>query len=182
MKSTLFTFLLLSLALLGCSDDENLWIEDVSPYEVLIDIQDADGNNLFSDDYHGIIHLDDLTPDITYTYKGETKPVYSFHHTDDVSTQESRSYYAHFYGVYVTYVAFADVQPRIFFGEFDGSEDQNDSVILNWPDGTHSTIEFTAKAVKFKAPDHSTKHSSKVRVDDGPWQEGGRIPVVTFVK
>ena len=75
-----------------------------------------------------------------------------------------------FYGVYVDY--YSVEYPRIRFGEFDGTENHNETFTINWPDGTHNKIEFTSEA-------RNAIESMKVRVDDGEWENTTKV---TFVK
>ena len=182
MKQLKLIYLILFLVLVSCSnDDEQVLVDwDCAHYVVFIDIQDADGNSLFSDDYNGIVSLDGITPEITYTYKGETKPVrYLKSEGGAIVSHESRALYYDFYGVYVAKWYFMDKHPQVCFGEFDGTKDHNESVILNWPDGTHSKIELMATAVKLNGP----YHSMKTRIDDGEWvKSDAGSALVTLVK
>ena len=79
---------------------------------------------------------------------------------------KSRAVEANYYGLYVFYLNpadFPDALPRIRFGEFDGTENHNETFTINWPDGTHNKIEFTSEA-------RNAIESMKVRVDDGEWE------------
>lgn len=168
--------------MVGCSKDSedepdnNQPIIDYYPIEVTILILDEDANNLFSYKYHGSLDPDNVADVITYTYKGETKPLYvkdPYKFSDDLSESGSRYYFPHFYGVYVNYNGASSIgYPYIRFGEFDGCEDHNESVIINWPDGTCNNIEFTSEA--FNA--YST---IQTRIDNGRWY---KTSYVTFVK
>lgn len=191
MKHLKLIYLIIILGLIGCSNDEpigNLWDWDCPRYIVFIDIQDTDGNDLFSEDYNGIVSLDDVTPEITYTYNGETKPViyvedisdyYEFDWGPVFKSPASRDIPAPFIGMYVHKGYFPDQHPQICFGEFKGTKAHNESVTLNWPDGTHSKIEFTARAVKFEGP----YHLIKTRIDDGEWiEKDDNVAFITFVK
>lgn len=183
MRQLKLIYLILFITLVSCSNDDvdpSLVDWDCAHYVVFIDIQDADGNNLFSDDYHGIVSLDSITPVITYTYKGETHPVcYLKSEGGKITPNESRALYYDFYGVYVAKWYFTDKHPQICFGEFVGTKDHNESVTLNWPDGTHSKIELTARAVKLNGP----YHYMKTRLDDGEWVEvDSGSTLVTIVK
>lgn len=169
----------LFLAIAGCSKDsedepESWTIHDYSPAEVNIEILDEDGNNLFSYKYHGSLDPDNIANQITYTYKGETKPLYVYNPNevqDESVYINSRYYYPRFFGVYVTYHGSLGF-PCIRFGEFDGAEDQSESVIINWPDGTHNEIEFTSEAC-------NAWTTMKTRVDGDRWYPSS---YVSFVK
>ena len=115
-----------------------------------------------------------------------TKPISHVTQTDYfkyigewIGASVSRALPSPFIGVYVFEWYFDDKHPQICFGEFDGTEDHEESVILNWPDGTHSKIDLTATAVRLNGP----YHRMKTRIEDREWVEtqGGRTHV-TFVK
>ncbi len=61
---------------------------------------------------------------------------------------------------------------RCCFGEFDGSENQHEKVIINWPDGTSNTVEFKSEALR-------SLTTTEISVDGSPWQ---KMFEVTFVK
>lgn len=150
------------------SGSQTDWI----PTEVAIDVRDADGNELFSDDYHGMLDCDNLSSMISYTYNGETKPLYDNKPESlfEAKSPKSRYFMPTFYGLYVDYYAYG--YPCISFGEFDGTESHNEAFTINWPDGTNNKIEFAAEACK-------GYDSILVRVDDGDWENTIKV---TFVK
>lgn len=167
-------------ALAACSDDKEdepeIASTDYYPAEVQITVVDSGGNNLFSYKYHGSLDRDNLASTITYTYKGETKPLQIKNVNGapyEPTTKASRAYFPRFYGVYVDYYVGTNALglPAIRFGEFDGVEDHNESVIINWPDGTHNKIEFTSEAL-------NAMPSMMTRVDDGKWYNTYRVEFV----
>lgn len=188
MKKVILS-LLVGFAVAGCSNEEprqeggaeqepepipGTEITDYYPAQVVIDIRDANGNALFSKDYHGIIDKNNLSESISYTYKGETKPLLETGYKNDYFAK-SRYVMTTIYGVYVYYsnpADFPDAMPKILFGEFDGTEDHHETVAINWPDGSSNTIEFTSEA-------RNAIPSMKVRVDGGKWVNTTNV---TFVK
>jgi len=167
----LILFILLP-ALASCSNDDEPnggWVGDVIPAKVTIEVEDTDGNNLYSVAYQGILDRENLSTTVSYTYDGETLPLYELKRPDEAKAPQSRYYMPHFYGVYVDHYALE--YPRIRFGEFDGVEDQHEKVTVNWPDGTHSTIEFTSKAL-------DPLSSMKIRLDDGQWVNTTKVTIV----
>ncbi|MCM1316635.1 MAG: hypothetical protein NC241_00480 [Bacteroides sp.] len=148
------------------------WVWDYNPAQVMVEVNDADGNHLFSDNYHGMLDCENLSTAISYTYNGETKPLYDKkpESTLEAKSPKSRYFMPTFYGLYVDY--YSVEYPRIRFGEFDGEESHDETFIINWPDGTHNKIDFTSEARK-------GYDSILVRVDDGEWRNTFKV---TFVK
>lgn len=181
MKHLKLIYLFIILGFIGCSKEElEIPDWDCYPYDVFIEIRDIDGNNLFSEDYHGILSLDNITPNITYTHNGVTQPIRLVKNYSDM-LYLSRDYRASFFGLAVSDVLFSyfdNKYPRIYFGELDGTLEHNETLILHWPDGTDSKIELTARAVKFNGP----SHLMKIRIDDGEWVEYKKTVLINFIK
>ena len=171
MKYIKITIILLPI-LAGCSNEDDPlkgmdW--DTIPAQVTIEVKDADGNLLFSD---GALDCDNLSTTISYIYDGKTLPMYDCkpEYSDNGKSPKSRYFMPTFYGVYVDY--YSVEYPRIRFGEFDGTENHNETFTINWPDGTHNKIEFTSEA-------RNPIGSMRIRVDDGDWENTIKV---TFVK
>lgn len=187
MKYFKFISLILLAVIYGCSNDEPKpqptpeptpdpdegWVWDYYLAEVDIVIEDVEGNNLFSPEYHGILDKENLSANVSYTYQNATKPLVEAGARDDYF--KSRAVEANYYGLYVFYLDpadFPEALPRIRFGEFDGTENHNETFTINWPDGTHNKIEFTSEA-------RNPIGSMRIRVDDGDWENTIKV---TFVK
>ncbi len=173
MKHLKLISIFMFVILVGCSNDEpnELVLKDYRAAQVTIYVQDSDGNDLFlnADAYDGILDRENLPAMVSYTYDGETMQMSERGRLDEAKAPQGRAYMPTFYGVYVDYYAYE--YPRIRFGEFDGAEDQHEKVIVNWPDGTHTTIEFMSEAC-------NAVSSMKIRLDDGEWMKSTNVTIV----
>ncbi len=169
MRHLKLVYLFFLFAIASCGKDDSNLIYDFAPAQVYIDIEDLDGNNLFSDEYHGILSRDNISTEISYTYKEETKPIFDGDYHELIHQSMSRYYMPFFYGLYVIYhtVNVNWEYPVISFGEFDGAIDQNECFTINWPDGTHNIIEFVYD-----------KKGTRIRVDNGKWVKTKKIILI----
>lgn len=185
MKYLRILYVLMCVALVGCSNDEELveW-PDVGEgvdlgVRVAVLVQDADGNSLYSDDYNGILDLETLSETVTYTYRGETKALVAFKKpafTDDAeaaalnrSTSKTDAD--------PTLHEFMGSRMVLAFGVFYPWKSNNETFTINWPDGTHSKVEFKSANLEYPYTDRPDGWI-KVRLDDGGWVDSDFVTIV----
>lgn len=132
--------MLLSLVVcstVSCSnEDEDYMIWDFAPIVLRVSVQDAAGNDL----------LDPATEN-SIAHSG-IKAIYkeNIYEKDSVIDRGARYYLAHFYGLY-------SYKPEkgnyiLTFGEFNGDDTfKNETVILDWNDGTKDIISFDSQLI-----------------------------------
>ncbi len=157
----------------GCESDKNELVDaDPYPAQIAIEVVDVAGNDLFSDEYNGCVDKTNIGQSITYTYKGETYPLnFDLNQKQPEIISDKVPALYRFYGVYLLESWGEPVTGPLLFGEFDGEEDQHEKVIVNWPDGTHTTIEFMSEAC-------NAISSMKIRLDGGEWMNTPRVTIV----
>lgn len=139
---------------------------DLYPVSINIKVEDSDGNNLFSDDYHGSLDKDNLLSTITYLYKGETAKIAEF----NSAGLHQIPYEAEWRGLYV------DMNPKysmppIRFGDIESWSNYDETIAINWPDGSTSKIDFELKSTVYDI-------AFKIRVDGGEWANSTSIVIV----
>ncbi len=133
----LIACLLVNVLFISCEkephnhNNNNGMIWDVTPLNVIIYVQDSDGNDLLSPQFSDNI-LDD---DIYVTYNDMKFPL----GVDMSSETMSRAYLAVLSGLHHSKYG---NDYYLIFGEFDGATDWNDSFVIHWGDGTEDKIVF----------------------------------------
>lgn len=119
-----------SLSLTSCQKEDVIW--DYVPVVMNVSIHDAAGNDLLAPSAEN-----GLLGELTVTYGGETYTV------SDDDPRSSRMYLALLQAPRIQQGAKGYT---LVLGEWrgDGRYD-NEQAVLNWPDGTHTTLSFTLK-------------------------------------
>ena len=128
----------------GCSDDNDDIIWDFSPVTIDLDVTDADGNSLLRAETPGNI----LASGLTATFSDKE---YTLRMPDD--NMQSRALPARFIGLYLDENIWMDQDmmmhssPRLCFGEFQGFEDFDHTVVFHFPSADRNvTVRVVSKA------------------------------------
>ena len=138
MKHYILSLLAAATLLFFYSCDLDDPIIDYVPVVWNVVALDAEGNNLFDPDYEG-----NIIAETTVTYDGETYNILDGLHNDP--NVQSRAYLARFHNPYVgTDFRSGGTTPILYIGEWNGDGHwDNETVVINWPGGTQSTLSFT---------------------------------------
>lgn len=118
----------ITLSLTSCEKEEV--IMDYVPVRIFINIHDAAGNDLLAPTAEN-----SLRGELTVTYGGETYTV------EKEPQRSSRAYLAQ---LTEPYIKPGEKGYTLVLGEWAGNgRYDNEQAVLNWPDGTHTTISFT---------------------------------------
>ncbi|MFI3240540.1 MAG: hypothetical protein R3Y22_08140 [Bacteroidales bacterium] len=126
---SIYCLLFVSITLSSCKGGVD-W--DIAPVTLQIYVQDSDGNDLLNENTPNNI----LSNDIKVTYNDEEYRVTS----EDEEEILNRAYLAHFYGLELTRTISGEYY--LFFGEFNGTDDWDESLILDLGDGNTYNITF----------------------------------------
>lgn len=126
----LYALLGAALLLGGCGFG---MIYDIAPVEVMMEVTDADGRNLFEESQDATAK-NWLEGPVTATFEGET---YAF-----PSTVDTRAYAAMMHGLVVRSVRRADgsTVTCLVFGELSGETERCSDLTVTWPNGTTTVI------------------------------------------
>lgn len=102
--------------------DPPIW--DISPVVVLFEINNNNGENMFSESTEG----NWLNASFSCSFEDETYTYPSI---------ETKEYLAAFQGLYLN--LYSEI-PLLEFGELDGTEDRDSDLVITWPDGTRDVI------------------------------------------
>lgn len=144
----LFTYLCIllfavvsTIVLPACSSDEkelNLTGTDIINYSIRILVKSENGDNLFDPAFEGNL----LNSNINAVYKEKTyqlRDIQSIHSSRVIGLD----YLGLFYGEKV------EDKYVLTFGEFSGGAPyENESVVIQWEDGTEDVITFSSKVVR----------------------------------
>ena len=157
--------LLLALMLLpaGCTEggilpDDDYPIVDWYPVNVILTVQDRNGNDLLDPSRE-----DTFAHGTTLTFKGEKYGVQSNLNGGSVSQAPTKMYLARMRGLLLEQgqVWFSETEQRtcyyLVFGEIDGAKDFDDDLVVKWPDGSEDVIHYYCA-------DHKVKRKA-----DGSW-------------
>jgi len=127
--------LLFSLLLfVACDKNEDI-IYDYAPVAFTVKVVDGNGNTR--------LNSEKFLSSLSFDYNGENYTIENM--GGNVST---RAYLARFSAPYVLSAQLSDGTTRtsIYIGEWAGDAKwNNETVTINWPDGTHSNLSFTLK-------------------------------------
>lgn len=180
----LFTFFIFALA--GCSnDDEAIEWPDVGEgidlrVLVTVIVQDSDGNHLYSDEYHGILDTETLAETVSCTYQGETKALAQIIRpafTDDSEDPVARRSNTAENPTLFEYATHKWNHMVLAFGAFYPWENNKETFTVNWPDGTHSKVDFESVKLEYPYTDRPNGWI-KVRLEGGEWVEADYVTVV----
>ncbi|MBO4723704.1 MAG: hypothetical protein J5596_00085 [Bacteroidaceae bacterium] len=121
-------FALCSLLFIGC--DEESYIVDWAPVEIIIYAEDSDGNSIIQQEM----------PGMTLTFQGETYTVRDWESV--IEEKKTRAYLAQIYGFIAETYSEDSTAYRLYFGEIDGAADMDEDIVLTWPDGSKDTIHY----------------------------------------
>lgn len=128
---TLFAFS--SIILTSC-EEKGFWCHDVSPFDINMIIEDADGNNLLNPEFEG-----NIIDEMTITYNDET---YKIDNTKEKIA--TRALPSEFYGL--RHLCSDNGRHFITFGNFVGEHNyKEEKITINWGDGTSDEVTFTNK-------------------------------------
>ena len=161
------------LAMSSCSEENGSWEIDWYPVDIVVQLQDQEGNDLLdpNDPQHNYI---DGT---TITIQGETYEVSRLWYEQDrpfIHPGDTRMILPFPYGLYLArmgwfYKNFDGY--ALYFGQIDGQADMDEDLVLTWPDGQQNVI-------RYHCSDHKVgKHASCKRWFklDGVKQESSRF-------
>ena len=159
---TLFCAITALFCFTGCDNNSDV-IWDMHPVSYMIQVTDANGNDLLNPEFSG--NLTDQS--VTATFRGEEYACRWSNREEEITT---RYYMPVFEGLF--HVQRFDGNYYLEFGELDGEKDYNDDLILNWGDGTQDVITLK-RTVKRKKNDTKRDvkttfylNGSKVNVTD----------------
>lgn len=130
----LLTLLAFSSIILTSCEEKGFWCHDVSPFDINMIIEDADGNNLLNPEFEG-----NIIDQMTLTYNDET---YKIDNTkENIAT---RALPSEFYGL--RHFCCDNGRHFITFGNFVGEHNyKEEKITINWGDGTSDEVTFTNK-------------------------------------
>lgn len=147
-RITLLLLLAVMLLPAGCSEggilpDTDIPIVDWYPVNVILTVQDRNGNDLLDPS-----HENTFAHGTTLAYKGETYGVESILNVTPVEEAPTKMYLARLYGLQLTRgkVWFSEEEQRtcyyLQFGEIDGAKDMDEDLYIKWPDGSEDVIHY----------------------------------------
>ena len=147
MKRITSLFLLATLFLAGaCNilpDDPDTPIVDWYPVNVILTVQDSNGNDLLDPSRE-----DTFAHGTTLAFKGETYGVQAILYSSSAGKPETKAYLARIRGLQLDYGNVwisQDVQRTCYylvFGEIDGAVDMDEDLVVKWPDGSKDVITY----------------------------------------
>ena len=128
----LFSLALISLTLFSCSDEDDYgnYIFDFAPYNIIVAVQDAAGNDLLASEQFN---------DTRFEYSGT---IYNIVDSLNDMNLQTRTMEHYFYGLLK--LMRQDGYYILSFGEFPGDENVTDEqIIIHWGDGTTDNLSFS---------------------------------------
>ena len=180
MKKTVFASVLVAMALTmgftSCNknEDDNDYdfiIGDFSPLEVLMVVQNADGQNLFD-------------PNTPNNFVGDTivaEWMGKKYVADTLRCMQTREYIGYMYGL-VRVQTESDSIPALYFGEISGHEFYDDAPItIHWPDSSSDVVSITA-SYKWDEKKSPCDFVRTFKLNGKVVSEGNGFPRITIVK
>lgn len=129
--------------LTSCEEWGSDYIVDWSPVNIILEVQDKDGNTL----------LDPASPSniikgttISYcgnTYEADTTEYHNMTHA--ILYTDTRAILPFFHGFYLTrkaWLGYAEDDLVLCLGEIDGAANMDEDIVITWPDGSKNTIHY----------------------------------------
>ncbi len=129
---------IVSFALTSCEEDEP--ITDYVPVTFAVYVSDVEGNDLLDPSVENSL----TNRGITVTYKGVEYPIDKTDVRDYEMYYATRAYVTRFMGGYIERMI--GDKFRLIIGEWMGDRRwEDETVTVNWPDGTTNELSFTLK-------------------------------------
>lgn len=139
----LFTLYLAGLCLAGCEIlNDDYPIVDWYPVNVIVTVQDKNGNDLLDPDRDG-----NYADGVSLTFQGQTFPVRDLEPGEYWDCAETKAYFATMKGLRLVHDSLYVNQSRklcyfLVFGQIDGAEDFDEDLVIKWRDGRQDVIHY----------------------------------------